>query len=115
MHFLPFYLIRFNRLAEAEDVNARRVSVGHQDGVARILVVEPRQLVQVRLIIRVNPGLFDGNSQLHRFKEIVRAGAGKYCDAICSRLHSFVDICNDALHVAIEALPLRGASRPRTR
>src|SRR3977135_3645744 len=112
MDLLACHFFRLDCLAKAEDEDAGRVRIGHQDSVAGVFVIEPRQVIQVWLVVYVDPVLFDWRRQLQRVEEIGCARAGKYRYAVCSRGEFFLDIGKDPLHVMIEALPLRGAAGP---
>ena len=82
LHLLALHLRVRDLLPEPEDEDARRVRVRDQRGIPRVFVVEARQVVEVRLVVDVEPVLVHRRAELHGLEEIVRAGAGEQRQAV---------------------------------
>ena len=68
LHLLPFHLLGFERFAQAEHEDARRVCVGQQRRVSRVRIVQAGEMVQVRLIVHVQIVVLERRIQLDRLK-----------------------------------------------
>src|ERR1039457_4901385 len=59
MNFLAFHFLRADDLAQPEDEDARRVRIRKHRGVPWVLLIEMRQMIQMRLVISVDAVIAD--------------------------------------------------------
>ena len=59
MNSLAFHLLRADDLAEPEDEDPRRVRIRKHRGVARVLLIEMGQMIQMRLVVGVDEIIAD--------------------------------------------------------
>jgi hypothetical protein len=95
-----------HRPAQRKDEDPGEPAVQHHGGIPGVGVGEPGQLVQMRLVIDVEPVLLDRRVELHRLEEVVRAGAGKDRDAVCRGAEVLPNPRLDSLYVTVVALPV---------
>src|SRR5947209_7334466 len=104
------HLVALQGLAATEDEQARAVRVGDEHGVARVLIHQARERVEVRLVVNVEAVILDRRGELDGLEEIIRARAGEDRRAVRLWPKLFRQVFVDALGVAVEALA-RGAVR----
>ena len=98
-------------LAGAVDEDAGEVRVGHDGCITRVLIVEPRERVEVGLVVDVQPVFLDRRVELMRLEEAVRACASEDGDAVGRGLQLVGQVALDALDIGAEAGVL-GRVRP---
>jgi len=81
------------------------VCVSEDRRVPRILRLQPRERIEVRLIADVQPVLFEGSPGLDRLEELSRR-AGEDRDPVGRRLEFGLQVLGNPLEVAIETLAL---------
>ncbi len=96
-----------HRRAEREDEDPREPAVGHHGGIARVGVREPGQLVELRLVVDVEPVLAHGHVELHRLEKVALAGAGEDGHAVRRGTQLLAHPAPDPLDVPVVALTLR--------
>src|SRR3712207_9183632 len=62
---LPLDLLGLERFAKAEHEDARGICIRQQSGIARIFIVKPGEMVQMRLVVNVQPVIVNRRVQLH--------------------------------------------------
>ncbi len=91
---------------EAEHVDLRVIRIEHHRGVARVLIDQPHQRVEVRHLPGEEPVPLDRGVELHGVEE-PDAGAGEDRQPVGRRSHLVAQVLLDARGVAIDAFALR--------
>ncbi len=104
----PLHLFARKQLAPPEYEQSRGVRVCHEHHVSRVLVYEPRERVQVRLLIDEEPVARDRRAQLHGLEEIIGRRASKYREPVGLGQDLGLKVGEHALGVLIEAQAFGG-------
>ena len=59
MDFFPFHILRIDDMAQPEDKDARGVRVRKDGGVTRVELIQTGQMIQMRLVVRVDAVVAD--------------------------------------------------------
>ncbi len=59
MNLLAFHLLRIDDMPKPEDEDTRRVRIRQHRGVARVLLIEAGQMIQMRLVVGVDAVIAD--------------------------------------------------------